>query len=72
MGIRAKGNNSRRLTEKYGHDRYSLKVEFDHYAAGSYYGLDKFSLDASFRDNSYMKTWIVYDMMAYMGVPTPL
>ena len=72
MGIRAKGNNSRRLTEKYGHDRYSLKVEFDHYAAGSYYGLDKFSLDASFRYNSYMKTWIVYDMMAYMGVPTPL
>ena len=29
-GLRVKGNNSRRLTEKYGHKRYSLKVEFDH------------------------------------------
>lgn len=72
VGLRAKGNNSRRLTEKYGHDRYSLKVEFDHYTFGSYYGLDKFSLDSSFQDNSYMKTWIAYDMMEHMGVPTPL
>lgn len=72
VGIRAKGNNSRRLTEKYGHDRYSLKVEFDHYEYGSYYGLDKFSLDSSFQDNSYLKTWITYDMMNHMGVPTPL
>ena len=72
VGLRAKGNNSRRLTEKYGLDRYSLKVEFDHYEYGSYYGLDKFSLDSSFQDNSYMKTWITYDMMDYMGVHTPL
>lgn len=72
VGIRAKGNNSRRLTEKYGHDRYSLKIEFDHYSHGSYYGLDKFSLDSSFQDNSYMKTWITYDMMEHMGVPTAL
>ena len=72
VALRAKGNNSRRLTEEYGLDRYSLKVEFDHYTYSSYYGLDKFSLDASFQDNSYMKTWIAYDMMVYMGVPTPL
>lgn len=72
IGIRAKGNNSKRLTEKYGHDRYSLKVEFDHYKQETYYGLDKFCLDSSFQDNSYMKTWIALDMMEYMGVPTPL
>lgn len=72
VAIRAKGNNSRSLTEKYGHNRYSLKIEFDHYENRSYYGLDKFSLDSSFQDNSYMKTWITMDMMAYMGVPTPL
>ena len=71
VGLRAKGNNPRRLTEKYGLDRYSLKVEFDHYTFGSYYGLDKFSLDSSFQDNSYLKTWITYDMMEHMGVPTP-
>lgn len=72
IGLRVKGNNSRRLTEEYGLDRYSLKVEFDHYQYGSYYGLDKFSLDSSFQDNSYMKTWLTYAMMEHMGVPTPL
>lgn len=71
-GIRVKGNNSRRLTEKYGLKRYSLKIEFDHYKKGTYHGLDKFSLDASFQDNSYMKTWLAYDMMNSMDVPVPL
>ena len=32
----------------------------------------KLSLDASFQDNSYLKTWLVYHMMAYMEVPAPL
>ncbi len=72
VGIRAKGNNSRRLTEAYGLDRYSLKLELDHYTEQSYYGLDKFSLDASFQDNSYLKTDLTYDMMAFMDVPSPL
>ena len=73
VGLRAKGNNSLRLTEEYELCRYSLKLEFDHFLdGGNYYGLDKFSLDASFQDNSYLKTYITYDMMAFMGVPTPL
>ena len=72
IAIRAKGNNSLSLTEKYGHDRYSLKIEFDHFEQKTYYGLDKFCLDSSFQDNSYMKTWITMDMMDHMGVPTPL
>ncbi|MGI5894833.1 MAG: CotH kinase family protein [Candidatus Merdivicinus sp.] len=73
VGIRAKGNNSLRLTEKYGLSRYSLKLEFDQYADGnSYYGLDKFSLDASFQDNSYLKSYLTYDMMRFMEVPSPL
>lgn len=73
VGLRAKGNNSLRLTEEYGLSRYSLKLEFDQYLdGGAYYGLDKFSLDASFQDNSYLKTYLAYDMMAHMGVPAPL
>ena len=73
VGLRAKGNNSRRLTEEYGLSRYSLKLEFDHYVdGGNYHGLDKFSLDASFQDNSYLKNYISYDMMEHMGVPSPL
>ena len=73
IGLRAKGNNSLRLTEEYGLSRYSLKLEFDQFLdGGNYYGLDKFSLDASFQDNSYMKTFLAYDMMAFMEVPAPL
>lgn len=73
VGLRAKGNNSRRLTAEYGLDRYSLKIEFDHYQPGNYYyGLDKLSLDASFQDNSYLKTFMAYDMMRHMQVPAPL
>ena len=73
VGLRAKGNNSLRLTKEYGLSRYSLKLEFDHYVdGGSYHGLDKLSLDASFQDNSYLKTYLVYDMMAFMEVPAPL
>ena len=72
VGLRAKGNNSLRLTEEYGLSRYSLKLEFDHYTDGSYHGLDKLSLDASFQDNSYLKTWLAFDIMEFLGVPMPL
>ena len=73
IGLRAKGNNSLHLAEDYGLSRYSLKLEFDQFRDdGNYHGLDKFSLDASFQDNSYLKTYMAYDMMHFMGVPTPL
>lgn len=72
VGIRTKGNNSLRLSEKYGTDRFSLKVEMDHYGTNHYYGLDKFSLDSSFQDNSFLKSYMAYDMMRFMGVPSPL
>ena len=73
VGLRTKGHNSLRLIGQYGLSRYSLKLEFDHYADGmSYHGLDKLSLDASFQDNSYLKSFMTYEMMRYMGVPSPL
>ncbi len=73
IGLRAKGNNSLSLVERYGSDRYSLKIEFDHYGPGNtYHGLDKMSLDASFQDNSYMKNYMTYEMMDSMEVPVPL
>lgn len=73
VGLRVKGNNSKSLVKKYGHERYSLKVEFDHYVTdASYYGLDKMSLDSSFQDNSYLKNYVTYDMMRHMEVPSPL
>lgn len=72
VGLRTKGNNSLRLTDRYGHQRYSLKIEMDHYGFNHYYGLDKFSLDSSFQDNSYLKSFLTYDMMHFMNVPAAL
>ena len=73
IGLRTKGNNSLRLTEKHGHKRFSLKLEFDAFVPGhSYHGLDKFSLDSSFQDNSYLKSYFAFDMMRFMNVATPL
>lgn len=73
VGVRTKGNNSLNLISKYNSNRFSLKVEFDHFDDSlSYYGLDKISLNTSFQDNAYLKDYITYDMMAKMGVPSPL
>lgn len=72
VGLRAKGNNSLSHISARGLTRYSLKIEFDHYETGlTYHGLDKLSLDAAFQDNSYLKTYLAFDMMRFMGVPTP-
>lgn len=71
--IRGKGNTSLTSVEKYGNDRYSFKVEFDHYSSGStYYGLDKLSLNNLISDNTYMKDYLCYTMMRDMGVAAPL
>lgn len=71
--IRAKGNTSLSSVAAYGNDRYSFKVEFDHYDSSlSYYGLDKLNLNNIIQDNTYMKDYLTYQMMGYFGVDAPL
>lgn len=71
--IRAKGNTSLTSVAAYGNDRYSFKVEFDHYdGAGAYYGLDKLSLNNLIQDNTCMKDFLVYQLMASFGAAAPL
>lgn len=73
VGIRAKGNTSLTQVESYGNDRYSFKIEFDHYEnSQSYYGLDKLSLNNIIQDNTYMKDYLSYQMMAEFGAVSPL
>ncbi|RHR29970.1 spore coat protein CotH [Clostridium sp. AF19-22AC] len=73
VGIRAKGNTSLSSVAAYGNDRYSFKIEFDHYDdAKTYYGLDKISLNNIIQDNTYMKDYLSYQMMGYFGVDAPL
>lgn len=73
VAIRAKGNTSLTQVASYGNDRYSFKIEFDHYdSAKAYYGLDKLSLNNIIQDNTYMKDYLCYQMMGYFGVDAPL
>lgn len=73
VAIRGKGNTSLSSVQAYGNNRYSFKVEFDHYQSGAtYHGLDKLSLNNLIQDNTYMKDYFAYTMMNRMGVAAPL
>ncbi|MFQ9509993.1 MAG: CotH kinase family protein [Lachnospiraceae bacterium] len=73
VGIRAKGNTSLSSVAAYGNNRYSFKIEFDHYDdTKTYNGLDKISLNNIIQDNTYMKDFLTYQMMGYFGVDAPL
>lgn len=73
VAIRAKGNTSLSSVATYGNDRYSFKIEFDHYSSeNTYYGLDKLCLNNIIQDNTYMKDYLTYQMMNYFGVNAPL
>ncbi len=71
VGIRTKGNSS--LMSGQGTGRYSFKLEFDHYIDGqTCYGLDKFVLNNMQSDNTYMKEYLSYQIMSFIGVPSSL
>ena len=73
VAIRGKGNTSLSTVSSMGSQRYSFKLEFDHYEEGkSYHGLDKLSLNNIIQDNTYMKDYLAYRLMAEFGVDTPL
>ena len=73
VAIRGKGNTSLSSVQAFGNDRYSFKVEFDHYQSGAtYHGLDKLSLNNLIQDNTYMKDYFAYTLMNRMGVAAPL
>ena len=70
VAIRGKGNTS---LSQVSNDRYSYKIEFDHYDnTNTYYGLDKLCLNNIIQDNTYMKDYLTYQMMNEMGVAAPL
>lgn len=69
VGIRPKGNTSLSSVASMDSDRYSFKIEFDHYDSSiNYDGLDKISLNNIIQDNTYMKDYLSYTMMREMGV----
>lgn len=73
VGIRGKGNTSLSTVASMDSDRYSFKVEFDHYDSSiSYHGLDKLSLNNLIQDSTMMKDYLTYTMMNEFGVAAPL
>lgn len=73
VGIRAKGNTSLSTVATLNSERYSFKIEFDHYdSTKSYYGLDKMSLNNLIQDSTMMKDYLTYTMMQEFGVNSSL
>ena len=73
VAIRPKGNSSLTQVAASDSDRYSFKIEFDHYNDSlNYYGLDKLCLNNSVQDNTYMKDFVSYQMMQEVGADGPL
>ena len=70
VGIRPKGNTSlSAIAMNPETDRFSLKLEFDHYVEGqTCFGLDKLILNNNYADTTNMKEAVVYDMYQYLAV----
>lgn len=74
VGIRPKGNTSlSSIAMNPDSDRYSLKLEFDHFVEGqTCFGLDKLILNNNYADATNMKEAIIYDMFQYLGADASL
>lgn len=73
VGIRPKGNTSLTSVASSDSDRYSFKLEFDHYISGqTCFGLDKFVVNNIQSDATYMKEYLSYQLMEFMDVPSSL
>lgn len=74
VGIRPKGNTSLTfIASDPTTDRYSFKLEFDHYVDGqTCCGLDKLLLNNDYADATNMKEALVYDMYQWLGADASL
>lgn len=74
VAIRPKGNTSlSSIANDPTTDRYSFKLEFDHYVEGqTCFGLDKLILNNNYADATNMKEALIYDMYQYLGADASL
>lgn len=73
IAIRAKGNTSLSSVRSMESQRYSFKLEFDHFESGKTCdGLDKLCLNNLIQDNTMMKDYLAYTLMKDFGVDSPL
>lgn len=74
VGIRPKGNTSlSAIASDPTTDRYSFKLEFDHYVEGqTCFGLDKLVLNNNYADATNMKEALIYDMYQHLDADASL
>lgn len=74
VALRPKGNTSlTSIASNPDTDRFSLKLEFDHYVEGqTCHGLDKLILNNNYADATNMKEALIYDMYQFMGSDSSL
>ena len=76
VGVRTKGNSSLSMGNRMGNtetSHYSLNFKANKYVKGqTFFGLDTFCVNNMMGDATYMKDYLAYDIMHFIGVDTPL
>ncbi len=72
VAFRTKGNSSLRAVADMNSERYSFKVDMNYYVDGQkLLGMKKINLNNNYKDPSYMRERIAYDMMRSLDIPAP-
>jgi hypothetical protein len=72
VAVRLKGNSSRNGVIQMGSERFSLKVDTDEYVDGQrLLGVDKLNFNNGFKDPTYLRETLGYELYRAMGVPSP-
>ena len=72
VAFRTKGNSSLRAVAQMNSTRYSFKVDMNYYVDGQkLLGMKKINLNNNYKDPSYMRECIAYEMLRSLDVPTP-
>jgi spore coat protein CotH len=72
VAFRTKGSSSLRAVADMNGTRFSFKVDMNYYVDGQkLLDMKKINLNNNYKDPSYMREHIAYDMMRSLGIPTP-
>jgi spore coat protein CotH len=72
VAFRTKGNSSLQAVARENSTRFSFKVDMNYYVDGQkLLGMKKINPNNNYKDPSYMRERLAYDMMRSLDIPTP-
>ena len=72
VAFRTKGNSSLQAVARMNATRFSFKVDMNYYVDGQkLLGMKKINLNNNYKDPSYMRERLAYEMMRFLYIPTP-